>query len=401
VEERLRFVLALEAGEESVSLTCRRFGISRKTGEKWRERYRLEGLGGLADRSRAPLHRPIVVAEETWAECLAVRRAHPSWGPLKVRTWLERRDEDRRWPAASSIGLLFDREGLTVKRKLRRRAPPMTSPFGSVAEANETWCIDFKGWFRTGDGWRCGPLTLSDAASRYLLRCQALGRDDGEHVWPVLEAAFREYGLPLRLRSDNGAPFASTGAGGLSRLAVKVIKAGVLPERIEPGKPQQNGRLERLHLTLLQDTATPPAKTLHAQARRFANFQRLYNDERPHQALKGKTPAQAYAPSPRRFDGILREPTYEPDAIRRRVRTNGEIKCGARFVYIGAALKGEPVGLFEQEDGSRQVFYGPILLGRIEHKGERLVRPKRATRGLVDNPGGFPTTPPAQQQQQA
>jgi putative transposase len=180
-----------------------------------------------------------------------------------------------------------------------------------------------------------------------------------------------------------------------------VIKAGVLPERIEPGKPQQNGRLERLHLTLLQDTATPPAKTLHAQARRFANFQRLYNDERPHQALKGKTPAQAYAPSPRRFDGILREPTYEPDAIRRRVRTNGEIKCGARFVYIGAALKGEPVGLFEQEDGSRQVFYGPILLGRIEHKGERLVRPKRATRGLVDNPGGFPTIPPAQQQQQA
>jgi len=186
-----------------------------------------------------------------------VRHAHPTWGPVKVRAWLERREPRTRWPAASTIGVLFERAGLTVRRKLRRRATPSSAPFAACGAANDVWCIDFKGWFLTGDGTPCAPPTLSDAHSRYLLRCQVLGRDDTEHVWPVLDAAFREYGLPVRLRSDNGPPFASTGAGGLSRLAVKVIKAGVRPERIAPGKPQQNGRLERLHLMLLRDTAQP------------------------------------------------------------------------------------------------------------------------------------------------
>jgi putative transposase len=400
VDERMRFVLALEAAGESFSLTCQRFGVSRKTGWKWRERYRSEGVAGLADRSRSPLAHPQAIEAVVWEECLAVRRAHPTWGPVKVLMWLERRWPERRWPAASSIGALFDREGLTVKRQLRRRGPPRTAPFGSCALPNETWCIDFKGWFRTGDGSRCGPLTLSDAASRYLLRCQALQRDDGAHVWPVLEAAFLEYGLPLRLRSDNGPPFASTGAGGLSRLAVKLIKAGVTPERIRPGKPQENGRLERLHLTLLQDAADPPARSLRAQAKRFADFQRLYNEERPHQALKGLTPADAYAPSPRRFDRILREPEYGPNAIRRRVRTDGQIKWAGQLVYISQALAREAVGPVEREDGSCSLAYGPVLLGYIDHKGERLRRPRRQARGLVDNPNGFPTTPPAQQPQQ-
>ena len=188
---------------------------------------------------------------------------------------------------------LFDREGLTIKRKRRRHCPPSSTPFAACNGANAVWCIDFKGWFLTGDGTHCEPLTLSDAYSRYLLRCQALGRNDNEHVWPVLDAAFREFGLPLRLRSDNGPPFASTGAGGLSRLAVKVIKAGVRPERIAPGQPQQNGRLERLHLTLLRDTANPPAHSLREQLGRFRDFQRLYNEERPHAAL-GNTPPVAY-----------------------------------------------------------------------------------------------------------
>ena len=397
VDERMRFVLALESAEESFSLTCGRFGVSRKTGWKWRERYRSEGLAGLADRSRAPLAHPHAIETAVWGECLAVRRAHPTWGPVKVLMWLERRWPDRRWPAASSIGVLFDREGLTVKRRLRRRGPPRTAPFGSCALPNDTWCIDIKGWFRTGDGSRCGPLTLGDAASRYLLRCQALQRDDGAHVWPVLEAAFLEYGLPLRLRSDNGPPFASTGAGGLSRLAVKLIKAGVTPERIKPGKPQENGRLERFHLTLLQDTADPPARSLRAQARRFADFQQLYNLERPHQALKGLTPADLYAPSPRRFDRILREPEYGPDATPRRVRTNGQIKWAGRLVYVGQVLAGEPVGVVEGPDGRCCVAFGPVMLGYIDHKGERLRRPKRQARGLVDNPAGLPTTPPAQQ----
>jgi putative transposase len=263
------------------------------------------------------------------------------------------------------------------------------------------WCIDFKGWFLTGDGTHCEPLTLSDAHSRYLLRCQAMARLDTDHVWPVLDAAFREFGLPRRLRSDNGSPFASRGAGGLSKLSVKVIKAGVVPERIAPGKPQQNGRLERLHLTLLQDTATPPARSLREQLERLGRFQRLYNEERPHQALDNDTPAEHYAVSPRRFDGVLRAPDYGPDHVVRQVRHNGEIRWQGDTIYISEALIGEPVGLIENEDGSWTASYGPIALGVIAHGSNRLRKPKRRTRGLVDNAKTrCPQGPPVEQQQQ-
>jgi len=242
---------------------------------------------------------------------------------------------------------------------------------------------------------------LSDAHSRYLLRCQAMARLDTEHVWPVLDAAFREFGLPHRLRSDNGAPFASPGAGGLSRLSVKVIKAGVMPERIAPGKPQQNGRLERLHLTLLQDTASPPARSLREQLERLRRFQRLYNEERPHQALGNDTPAEHYAASPRHFDGVLRAPNYSADHEVRYVRHNGEIRWLGETIYISEALVGEPVGLLQDEHGDCSVFYGPITLGVIAHDGDRLRKPKRRTRGLVDNAKRrCPQGPPVEQKQQ-
>lgn len=398
MDERMRFVAAALEREEPFSLVCRRFGVSRKTGYKWLGRYEAEGPPGLVERSRAPLRPGRMVAAALTEACLAVRRAHPRWGPLKVLAFLERQDPETAWPAASTIGALFDRAGLTVKRRLRRRTPPSTQPFGSCAVANDTWCMDFKGWFRTGDGARCGPFTLSDAMSRYLLRCQVLDRDDGDNVWPVLDAAFREYGLPLRLRSDNGPPFASRGAGGLGQLAVKVIKAGVVPERIVPGKPQQNGRLERLHLTLLQETASPPARTLRQQLARFRSFRQTYNEERPHQALAQETPAQHYSPSPRRYDGILREPDYGADEAVRRVRHNGEIKWRGDLVFIGEALVGEPVGLAETEAGWT-VRYGPVELGLIAFGATRLQRPRRRpARGLVDGGKTPPTTPPAQQQ---
>jgi hypothetical protein len=240
-------------------------------------------------------------------------------------------------------------------------------------------------------------LTLSDAYSRYLLRCQALRRGDTEHVWPVLDAAFREYGLPLHLRSDNGPPFASKGAGGLSQLSVKVIKAGVLPERITPGKPQQNGRLERLHLTLLEDTASPPAPSLREQLDRFRVFQRVYNEERPHEALDNDTPDDHYDASPRHWDGVLREPEYTAEHAVRRVRRSGEIKWRGATIYINQALASEPVGLIERADGSWLACYGPIELGVIDHRGESLQRPARKARGFVDNPDRLSTTPQAQQ----
>jgi putative transposase len=401
VDERMRFVMAVEERDEAFAAVCRRFGVSRKTGYKWLERYEEAGVAGLVDRSRAPLNHPQAMTPEIAERCVSVRRAHPTWGPVKVRAWLARHVPQTEWPAASSIGELFDREGLTVNRRLRRRSPPSSAPFARCTDANDVWCMDFKGWFVTGDGTCCEPLTLSDAHSRYLLRCQALARTDTEHVWPVLEAAFREFGLPLRLRSDNGPPFASRGAGGLSQLAVKVIKAGVVPERIAPGKPQQNGRLERLHLTLLQDTARPPAYSLRAQLARLRRFQHLYNEERPHAALGNDTPAEHYAVSPRRFDGILRQPDYSGDHTVRRVRTNGEIKWQSHTIYISEALVGEPVGLLEDADGDWAVSYGPIALGIIIHGGDRLRKPKRQTCGPVDNAKTrCPQGPQAEQQQQ-
>jgi len=399
VDKRMRFVTEVEAGEETVTELCRRFGWSRKTGHKWLERYRCKGIEGLTDQPRVPHEHPHAVAAEIARRCVMVRHAHPSWGPVKVRAWLERNYPKVAWPAASTIGVLFDNAGLTAHRKRRRRAVP-SGPLFACSSPNDVWCIDFKGWFLTGDGKRCEPLTLSDAHSRYLLHCQAVTRTDTEHVWPVLDVAFRDYGLPLRLRSDNGPPFASTGAAGLSQLAVKVIKAGVLPERIAPGKPEQNGRLERLHLTLLRDTAQPPARTLREQLDRLRIFQRLYNEERPHAALDNATPSEHYAPSPRRWDGVLREPEYPTDRALRRVRPNGAIRWRDAEVYLTQALAGETVALAEREGGSWAVHYGPIELGIIDHRAPLLRKPKPAACGFVDNPDGLPTTPQAQQPQQ-
>jgi len=394
VEERMRFVVAVEKCEESFAATCRRFGVSRQIGYKWLGRFEEEGAAGLLDRSRAPLHHPQAVAAAIAERCLEVRRKYPTWGPVKVRAYLERVAPKTAWPAASTIGELFDREGLTVKRKLRRRSPPSSAPFSHCEAANDVWCIDFKGWFLTGDGKRCEPLTITDAHSRYLLRCQALRRTDSEHVWPVLDAAFREYGLPRYMRSDNGSPFASCGAGGLSKLSVKLIKAGVMPERIEPGKPQQNGRHERMHLTLLQDAATPPAASMREQLKRLRSFQQLYNEERPHQSLDNATPAEHYRASPRRFDGVLRSPEYGDQEIRC-VRRNGEIKLDGKFVYITAALAGEPIGLAESEEGWI-VSYGPIMLGTIAYHADELRRPKRKGYGLGDNATRCPQCPQPQ-----
>jgi putative transposase len=402
VDERMRFVIAVAEHEESFAALCRRFEVSRKTGYKWLGRYQELGVEGLAELSRAPHQHPQAVSAEIAERCIAVRRAHPSWGPAKVRAYLERVAPARAWPAASTIGELFDRAGLTVRRRFRRRSPPSSAPFAQCGGPNEVWCVDFKGWFLTGDGTHCEPLTLCDAHSRYLLRCQALARTGTAHVWPVLEAAFREFGLPEALRSDNGPPFASCGAAGLSQLAVKVIKAGVRPERIAPAKPQQNGRLERLHLTLLKDTADPPARSLRQQVERFRIFQRVYNEERPHAALGNDTPAAHFAASSRRFDGVLREPEYGPDQVVRRVRPNGEIRWQGKEIYISAALVGEPLGIAEDENGDFSLVFGPIALGTLTRGGDRLRQPKRPARGLVDNANRrCPQGPqPSQQQQQ-
>jgi putative transposase len=285
MDERMRFVIAANEDEAVMSEICAEFGISRQTGYKWLERYRSEGAEGLKERSRAPIRHGRARDEELVEAALALRERHPTWGPKKLRRKLCERFSEEAAPARSTIGDWLRKEGLTQARRPRRRCPPFSSPFQSVVAPNDVWCADFKGWFRTGDGERCDPLTIGDGMSRFLLRCEAVDEPDGAHVRPAFDAAFCEFGLPLSIRSDNGPPFASVGAGGLSRLAVWWIKLGVKPERIEPGKPQQNGRLERLHRTLKAETANPPAATLAEQQRRFDDFRAIYKRASQHPSV--------------------------------------------------------------------------------------------------------------------
>jgi transposase InsO family protein len=368
MNERMCFVAAWLEGEETKAALCRHFGISRKTGYKWLARYNEQGAMGLEDRSRAPLSNPRSVSQARIEAVLAIRHRHPSWGPRKVKAWLEANEPEVSWPAASTIGGLFDQAGLTRPRKRRQRAPVQMQPFAACRAPNDVWCVDFKGWFLTGDGIRVDPLTISDGHSRYLLCCQAVDRPDEAHVWPCFEAAFYDYGLPVAVRSDNGPPFAGRGAAGLSCLSVKLIKAGVKVDRIAPGKPHQNGRHERMHLTLKRETASPPAANLAQQIDRFDDFRRIYNDERPHEALGQIPPAQFYQPSPRRYDGRLRSPDYDQGVAVRRVRRCGVIKWRGREIFVSSALKGEPVGLHAIAEDTWLVKYGPVVLGTI--KGE-------------------------------
>ena len=323
--EQERFILATLEGREKFSSLCRAFGISRKTGYKRLHRYEEEGFEGLGDRSRAPHSHPNRVPEAVEEQVVAARQAHPTWGPKKLVAWLENREPQTRWPAASTVGNILDRHGLTQPRRKVRRTPGWSEPFAQCQGSNQVWCVDFKGQFRTGDGEVVYPLTLEDAHSRYLLCCQGLKSTHGGGVQGRLERVFREYGLPEVIRSDNGSPFASVGLGGLSKLAVWWVKLGIVPERIQPGHPEQNGRLERLHRTLKGEVASPPRRNRREQQRAFDEFRRQYNQERPHEALGQQAPARHYQPSSREYPARVSSPEYPSEAQVRRVRSNGQI----------------------------------------------------------------------------
>ena len=379
MEQRVDFVLRWLEHETSMAELCRRFGVSRQTGYELVARYRAEGLDGLKAHSRAPRHHPNAIAEDVCAAVLRAKARHPSWGPKKLEPLSNEPEVIReRWPVASTRGAILARAGLTVgRRSARSHVPPRTQPFGDVSQPNDTWCADFKGWFRTADGVRCDPLTISDAHSRMLLRCQALQHGiHARHVRPIFEAAFREYGLPVRIRTDNGSPFAHVGAGGLSGLAVWWVKLGIVPERIDPGRPSQNGRHERMHRTLKQATAQPPAATIRAQQQRFDAFRAEYNTERPHEALGQQPPNASYTASPRCYPRRLEEPLYaEADQVRR-VRHNGEIRWSQGTIYVSNLLVGEPVGIYDTPAGWL-VRYGPLELGLLDPVHCRLRLPSR------------------------
>ena len=256
--ERLQFIERHAAGEETVAELCRRFGISRKTGYKLIGRYEAYGEGGLLDLSRAPHYHPNATSTQVVERIVEAKRRRPTWGPKKVVAWLRSIEPDVPWPSPSTASGILDRAGLVRRRKRRRRATSWGEPFAHAQHPNDVWSIDLKGWFRTGDGMRIDPLTAQDAMSRYLLVCDGLDRPTGPEVKRSLERAFREYGLPRVIRTDNGPPFASVGLGSLTPLSAWWVKLGIVPERIEPGHPEQNGRLERLHRTLKAETATPP-----------------------------------------------------------------------------------------------------------------------------------------------
>jgi putative transposase len=373
MDERMKFIVDSLRGEAPMMALCEAYGISRKTGYKWLERYRDDPAHGLADRSRAPHRSAQGLAAEVAAAIIALRCQYPHWGPRKLQAVLQRDQPQTRWPAASTIGDLLRREGLSEPRRRRRSAVPATHPFLSVTAPNDVWCADFKGWFRTSDGRRCDPLTISDAHSRFLLDCRIVA-PTAEGVRPRFQRAFKEFGLPRAMRTDNGPPFASMGAGGLSRLSVEWIKLGIKPERIEPGQPQQNGRHERFHRTLKAETSRPPAATLDQQQARFDRFRRHYNQERPHEALGQEPPAAHYTPSLRPYPARIEDPWYDADHAVRRVRSSGEIKWGGELIFISESLTGEIVGVAETEAGDWIVRFADIDLGLIDRNTKRLRR---------------------------
>jgi len=374
MDERVRFVGDVLKGERSMSEVCALYGISRKTGYKWLGRYEAAGASGLQERSHAPLHQPHAVDQVMVQRLLMARRQHPSWGPRKLLVWLQRRDTkpDTHWPAASTVGEILTRHGLVTARKRTRRAPGHSSALGNPDTPNALWCTDFKGQFRTGDTRYCYPLTLTDAHSRYLLLCRGVLRPDTESVWSWFEHAFREYGLPLAIRSDNGPPFASTGLGGLSRLSVWWIKLGILPERITPGCPQQNGRHERMHRTLKRECTQPAAASLRAQQRAFNRFVAEYNDERPHEALAQRPPASVYVPSTRAYPRKVPPMCYPDSYTVRHPCHSGQIKWHGQFVYVSQLLVGEPVGLYQIDEHTWRVYFGMLLLGLLDTRTCRI-----------------------------
>jgi transposase InsO family protein len=374
MKERVKFVLEWERrwkkGEGLLNFAelCREFGISRQVGYGWVARYReaQHDVRAVQERSRRPLTSPSKVSEELEDFLVAARKAHPTWGPKKLRAWLLHHHPQLQLPAQSTIGEVLRRRGLTQPRRRRVRATKATTqPFAEICGPNATWCVDFKGHFKTGDARVCYPLTIIDAYSRFLIRCEGVQDPDGREVQRIFDSAFTEYGLPAAIRSDNGPPFASIGAGGLTKLSVWWLRLGIRVERIEPGKPQQNGRQERFHRTLKAETANPPAHGLRSQQRVFDVFRREYNEQRPHEALGHKTPSTTFALSPRRYPRpLMRFSSGVPWETTLRVDKNGRILWGNSRLFISSALAHEDIEI-RYESGLEQwhVVFGPLSIG--------------------------------------
>ena len=367
MDQRTQFIADHQRGLYAMTELCARYGVSRKTGYKWLARYAHEGPGGLAARSHAPHACPHRIDTALAAVLVGARRAHPSWGPAKLLQYLAPRHPGVGvWPAVSTVADLLKRAGLVRPR--RRRRPivhPGVVPIQTTAP-NDLWTADFKGHFRTRDGVYCYPLTIADQHTRYLVAVQGLLCTKGVGVRRVFERAFRAYGLPAAIRTDNGVPFASVGLHGLTQLNVWWLRLGIQHQRIRPASPQENGAHERMHRTLKAEATRPPQATCAAQQRVFAAFQREYNADRPHSALGGDPPGARYQPSARPYPAQLPALEYPGHFLVKRVTNAGTIRFQHRLLFLANALKQHHVGLEEIDDDCWSLYLGPVLLGRID-----------------------------------
>jgi len=363
MDQKMKMVGDWLSEEYAITQLSELYEVSRKTIYKWIGRYQTEGATGLEERSRAPRGHPNATPLEVAREIVATKLRHDKWGPKKLVAWLERHRPEETWPAASTAGEILKREGLVKPRRRKRRMPPYLEPFNDGQRPNAVWSADFKGQFRTENGRLCYPLTIADNFSRYLLCCRGLSRPTFEETRSWFEEVFKQYGLPEAIRTDNGAPFASLGPGGLSKLSVWFIKLGIRPERIEPGHPEQNGRHERMHRSLKEATAKPPRSDIEEQQKAFDEFALEYNLERPHEALGQKTPASFYRPSLRPYPVKVPKVEYHGDVIVRQVRHNGEIRWKGELVYLSQALAGESVALKQKGEHLWEIRFSFHPLG--------------------------------------
>jgi transposase InsO family protein len=368
MEQRVGLLSDYDTGAFSVTELCLRYGVDRSTFYLWLSRRAGGEAGWFADRSHAPRSCPHRTAAEVAARVIAVRERFVHFGPKKLRAWLAREEPEVCWPAASTMGDMLKRAGLVSSRRRRRRAVETGARPSCPVAPNDEWACDFKGWFRTGNGRRCDPLTVSDACSRYLIEVRIADQTIAA-VQPVFERLFKDHGLPRAIRCDNGPPFGSDGTGGLTRLSVWWLKLGVQPHLIRPASPQDNGRHERMHRELKGQTSRPAAATLDEQQARFDGFRRHYNEERPHEALGQITPASLWEASPRQMPDRILEPWYDADHEARRVLRSGDIKWRGGRVFVSESLAGELVGITVLDNGSHLVRFCDTDLGVIDRSG--------------------------------
>lgn len=368
---RMRFVTEWQSGCWTMTELCADYQISRKTGYKWVDRYETSGPQGLHDQSRRPHRSPLATEAELVAALVALRTRHPRWGAKKLLAVARRHDPTAAWPSRSTVCDLLAARGMVAVRPRRRSVVTIAAPLAPITRPNDTWTTDFKGEFRTGDRRYCYPLTLRDGFSRFVLRCDALRGRTTDATRQRFERAFADYGLPDRIRSDNGGPFAGTGLASLSQLSVWWMRLGIGLERIAPGHPEQNGSHEQFHSVLKAETARPPAATAAAQHRRFVRFVAEYNHERPHEALQDQPPASCYESSRRSLPSRLPPLEYPGHMEVRLVASNGCVSWKSAPLFVTCALAGEPVAFEEVDDGLWTLRFASVAIARYDERLRR------------------------------